>query len=730
MKSLFRLGMFLLALFQVFTQPAIAQPRTTPSDDLVVLLATDQAWQAMRPQPNGVRLYHRLPDHYFAAVSREALIRLRAGGIGVTILDAQPWSSHYFLISQFSKRYLWNDHGIPARTLASFDGVKIVKGDASVAALFRERGFSCVEIEQKPMAMPASRTFAPPTVPTRPNDSITRILGFVSDSSITANIQGLQDFGTRYYANANRDSVFRWVRQRFLNLGITDVVLDSFQYSGTWQKNVIATIPGTTNPSAEIIVGGHLDSYSSNLLQAPGADDNATGTAATIEMARVLIQAEYQPSVTMRFIGFAAEEAGLRGSADYALKARQQNRDIRAMMNYDMIGNRDQGQPDRDFYIVWYPGSESHSNLHGSMATSYTSLSPVMTTSYRSSSDSWSFYQQNYNAVFCIERDFSPYYHSPNDLIQYLDIPYTAEIIKAGLAMLITLDELPSSIAGPRLLDHGNGTSLRVEWDSVYVPDWYRYKVYIGTEPGVYTANYLQTVRNRTFTGLTTGTRYYVAVSIIDLAGNEGMITEVNETPLFAPRRPQGVMVESITEGARLNWNRNNELDMRGYDVYRSIRPDTTFVLMTAQPIVDSSWIDTPLPVGTYRYFVVAVDTTGFSSEPSDTVETQVIVGAADHAIHEPATIKLHQNFPNPFNPTTTLRFTVSGFDGGSLSHVPITMKVYDILGKEVATLVDDRLTSGEYSVVFDARNAASGVYQYVLQAGSVRSSRLMVLLR
>jgi hypothetical protein len=274
----------------------------------------------------------------------------------------------------------------------------------------------------------------------RPNDDITKIISAVSESTITSYIQGMQDFGTRYCTNANRDSVFRWVRQRFLDAGVTDVAFDSFQYGGTWQKNVIATIPGTVNPTAEIIVGGHLDSYSSNLLQAPGADDNASGTTAALEMARVLIQENYQPNVTLRFIGFAAEEVGLRGSADYALKARQQNRDIKVMMNYDMIGYRNQSQPDRDFYIVWYTGSETFSNLHAVMATTYTTLTPVFTTSYRSSSDSWSFYQQSYKTVFCIERDFSPYYHSPNDLIQYLDIPYSKEIIQAGLAMVLTLD--------------------------------------------------------------------------------------------------------------------------------------------------------------------------------------------------------------------------------------------------------------------------------------------------
>ena len=135
-------------------------------------------------------------------------------------------------------------------------------------------------------------------------------------------------------------------------------------------------------------------------------------------------QVGYEPAVTLRFMGFAAEEAGLRGSASYAQRARAANRDIRAMMNYDMIGTRNAAQGDRDVYVVWYTGSEAFADLHAATAQLYTTLTPVITTSYRSGSDSYSFWQQAYPSVFCIERDFSPYYHSPSDLLQYLDISY------------------------------------------------------------------------------------------------------------------------------------------------------------------------------------------------------------------------------------------------------------------------------------------------------------------
>ena len=83
----------------------------------------------------------------------------------------------------------------------------------------------------------------------------------------------------------------------------------------------------------------------------------------------------------------------------------------------------------------------------------------------------------------------------------------------------------------------------------------------------------------------------------------------------------------------------------------------------------------------------------------------------------------LYQNYPNPFNPTTTIEFSIS-------KTIFVTLKIYDILGEEVATLVSDRLNTGSYSYEWDARDLASGIYLYRLQAGEYVVSRKMALLR
>jgi hypothetical protein len=83
----------------------------------------------------------------------------------------------------------------------------------------------------------------------------------------------------------------------------------------------------------------------------------------------------------------------------------------------------------------------------------------------------------------------------------------------------------------------------------------------------------------------------------------------------------------------------------------------------------------------------------------------------------------LEQNYPNPFNPATIINYTL---DEGT----PVTLKVYDVLGQEVATLVDAYQEAGAHRVGFNAEALSAGVYLYVLQAGSYTQSRRMTLLK
>ncbi|MBU0473329.1 MAG: T9SS type A sorting domain-containing protein [Bacteroidetes bacterium] len=86
---------------------------------------------------------------------------------------------------------------------------------------------------------------------------------------------------------------------------------------------------------------------------------------------------------------------------------------------------------------------------------------------------------------------------------------------------------------------------------------------------------------------------------------------------------------------------------------------------------------------------------------------------------------KLEQNYPNPFNPTTTIRYSIPN-NLGTIQNLPlqnVKLTIYDILGREVTTLVNEAQKSGNYEVTFDASNLASGVYLYRLQSTTSSNS-------
>ena len=90
---------------------------------------------------------------------------------------------------------------------------------------------------------------------------------------------------------------------------------------------------------------------------------------------------------------------------------------------------------------------------------------------------------------------------------------------------------------------------------------------------------------------------------------------------------------------------------------------------------------------------------------------------------------KLEQNYPNPFNPTTTIKYSIPpSTEHYSVQHT--TLKIYDILGREVAILVNELQQSGNYQVIFDASNLASGIYFYKLIHGIFVGSKKMILLQ
>jgi hypothetical protein len=91
---------------------------------------------------------------------------------------------------------------------------------------------------------------------------------------------------------------------------------------------------------------------------------------------------------------------------------------------------------------------------------------------------------------------------------------------------------------------------------------------------------------------------------------------------------------------------------------------------------------------------------------------------------------ELFQNYPNPFNPKTKIKFTIPFVETRHASSVQVILKVYDVLGNEIVTLINEEKSAGIYEVNFDASNLSSGIYYYKLIAGNFSLTKKMVYLK
>ncbi len=224
---------------------------------------------------------------------------------------------------------------------------------------------------------------------------------------------------------------------------------------GYSNRNVVAVITGTIRPDEIVMAVAHLDSLSpaeTRMTLAPGADDNASGSAAVLTMARIF--SRYSFSRTLRLALFTGEEQGLLGSSVYAAEARARGDTIVAVVNMDMIAWNSPGTtPTLDIHIrpassAGYTDDLALAGIFTNVVTAYglsAHLTPTVHPSGVTASDHASFWQQGYPAMLLIEdyawpeRDFNPYYHTVSDTLQRLDLDYFTAFVKAALGTVAHL---------------------------------------------------------------------------------------------------------------------------------------------------------------------------------------------------------------------------------------------------------------------------------------------------
>lgn len=286
----------------------------------------------------------------------------------------------------------------------------------------------------------------------KPDPYITDIIKQISADSINSSITMLEGLTTRFTLANNRRDVAMAIVNKFKSYGYTNARLDSFPlnvsfrgtYYQTWQYNVIATLPGEKYPDSLTIMGGHHDCILSSgepespLNVAPGADDNASGVAVTLEVARVLKQSGFKPKTTIVFATFAAEELGLYGSANMTNRLSDTLAKVKFMLNNDMVSFC----PITDstswyLNVIDYPNSTELRKKAQTFSGLYTILKTVNDNTYRNYSDSYRFYQRGYKALFFITQSDDPNYHTLNDRVVYQNPRFAREVAKLNGALII-----------------------------------------------------------------------------------------------------------------------------------------------------------------------------------------------------------------------------------------------------------------------------------------------------
>ncbi len=214
------------------------------------------------------------------------------------------------------------------------------------------------------------------------------------------------------------------------------------------RNNVIAVREGTTYPDQYYIICAHYDDISEDPMRyAPGADDNASGTATVMEAARILAGIDFKYSI--RYILFSGEEQGLYGSNHYATNAALNGEIILGVINLDMIAY----DSDNDGLVEIHEGTLLESQQLGDIVAQNISdwsldlTAEVKTTNATSSSDHSPFWNEGYPAILLIEdfEDFTPYYHKTSDRISTFNKSYLWNNAKLAIGSLYEFAEDDSS---------------------------------------------------------------------------------------------------------------------------------------------------------------------------------------------------------------------------------------------------------------------------------------------
>jgi Zn-dependent M28 family amino/carboxypeptidase len=264
------------------------------------------------------------------------------------------------------------------------------------------------------------------------------------DSSFVSGGQS-RTIASRYSTDRSHPNAILYIESRLNSFGLTATE----QTFGTTGKNIVAVQTGTTDPSHFVLIGAHYDSMPADTI-APGADDNGSGVAATLEVARVLSSVPTSRSIIYAF--WDQEEQGLKGSAAYAAQAAGAGKIIDGVVNLDMIGYDGDGDLNLEVHVNGTAASTvvADSLLHANLVCGLPLTLSVINPGTQAS-DHASFWRNSYGALLLIEEyyghDFNPYYHSRNDRISAFSPVLFTSATRLAAATILRM-AVPHAVSG------------------------------------------------------------------------------------------------------------------------------------------------------------------------------------------------------------------------------------------------------------------------------------------
>ncbi len=314
--------------------------------------------------------------------------------------------------------------------------------------------FDLTDNPSEPERRPATRsTLDFDADPSRP-DLVLPLMARASSQRFEATIQTLASYRNRYYTGANGQKSSRWILSAFRGIAKArpDIEIQEFDHRNWPQKSVIAKIPGWDAGRGEaIVLGAHADSINTKVSQwsrskalAPGADDNASGVAAVLEVFRVFIESGIRPARDVYFMAYAAEEVGLRGSHDIAEQFWARSIRVSAVLNLDMIVY---AGPERTMGVTT---SSTHSQLNNfvrKLIDRYVGVPWANRSCGFACSDHASWDRAGFPAAYVFEavEEINPGWHRPEDVLSPVtDIEWAMNYVRLAIAFAVEMTADPT----------------------------------------------------------------------------------------------------------------------------------------------------------------------------------------------------------------------------------------------------------------------------------------------